>query len=102
LLRLVDREIEDAMEGYDLELDERTKTVEARLAELAPTREDHWMNTQVDRLRRAIDRNKRLLPKVLQALNFIEPGRATAPEAGQASEPEQEKRDSLDQSQEVL
>jgi hypothetical protein len=70
LLRLVDREIEDAMEGYDLELDERTKTAEARLAELAPTREDRWMNEQADRLRRAIDRKQWVITGMIQAFGL--------------------------------
>ena len=46
------------MEGCGLELDERTKTFEARVAELAPTREDVWFNLEIDRLRRAVGRKQ--------------------------------------------
>jgi hypothetical protein len=77
LLRLVEREIEDTMEGYELELDERTKTEEARLADLAPTRQNHWMSVQEDRLRRAIDRKQWVITGLLQTLNLsqrAEPG----------------------------
>jgi hypothetical protein len=56
LVPLVDREIEGAMDGYELELDERTKTGEAPVAELAPTRQDVWFNLEIDRVRRAVDR----------------------------------------------
>ncbi|HEY6293241.1 MAG TPA: hypothetical protein VI455_16945, partial [Terriglobia bacterium] len=77
LLRLVDREEEDALEGYEIQLDERTVTGPASLTRLAPTREDHWMNAPGDRLRRAIDRNKRLLPKLLEALCLADRSRPT-------------------------
>ncbi len=98
LLRLVDREMEDAMDGYELELDERTKTAEARLAELAPTFEDRWLNVQIDRLRRAIDRNKRMLPRLLEAVY----GTNRRPsESGQTGEEGDEKKDTS-QSQEVI
>ncbi|HXJ92768.1 MAG TPA: hypothetical protein VMT20_07780 [Terriglobia bacterium] len=98
LLRLVEREIEGAMDSYELELDERTKTGEARLAELAPSVEDRWLNLQIDRLRRAIDRNKRVLPKVLE----VAYGRKTrSAEAGPRREDDDEKKDT-NQSQEVL
>jgi hypothetical protein len=67
LLLLVDREIEDATEAWKLELDEKTKTFEARLAALAPTREDHWLNVQIERLRRAVDRKQWVITGLLQA-----------------------------------
>jgi hypothetical protein len=92
LLRLVDREIEDAMETYRLALDEKTKTFEARVAELAPTREEHWLNVQIDRLRRAVDRNKRLLPKLLEAVNRAQTKPANAPRGDENGAPAEEKR----------
>jgi len=95
LLRLVEREIEDAMEGYALELDERTKTAAARLAELAPTTEDNRLSVQIDRLRRAIDRNKRLLPKMLEAAYRTDLRPATGSDKAQASEGAVEKKDTI-------
>jgi len=82
LLRLVDREIEDAMEGYELELDERTKTLAARLAELAPTREDHWLNVQIDRLRRAVDRKQWVITGLVQVFKGPEKSGIPSPEKG--------------------
>jgi hypothetical protein len=92
LLRLVDREIEDAMETCRLALDEKTKTFEARVAELAPTREEHWLNVQIDRLRRAVDRNKRLLPKLLEALNRAQAKPTNAPGGDENGAPAEEKK----------
>ena len=54
LLRLVGRETEDPMDGYELELEERTKTGEAPIAELAPNFDHRWLNVQIDRLRRPL------------------------------------------------
>ena len=66
------------------------------MARLAPTRDDHWMNLQGDRLRRAIDRNKRMIPKLLEAFGLTATGSSTHDEEPAISE----KKDSLDQSQE--
>jgi hypothetical protein len=91
LLRLVDREIEDAMDGYALELDERTKTLEARLAELAPTRQDVWFSLEIDRLRRAVDRKQWVITGLLQTLKppeKTEEGTAGKTEGGELSAPE--------------
>jgi hypothetical protein len=85
LLSLVEREIEDAMEGYELELDERTKTAEARLADLAPTRDDLWTDLQGDRLRRAIDRKQWVINGMMQASGLIykpEPHQTDAAKSG--------------------
>jgi hypothetical protein len=75
----VEHEIEDAMEGYGLELDERAKTAEARLAGLAPTRQDHWMSVQEDRLRRAIDRKQWVINGLLQTLKLYQKAEVGVP-----------------------
>jgi len=45
----------------------------------AARREDHGLNVQGDRLRRAIDRNLRVLPKLLKAFGLEAPGAARTP-----------------------
>ena len=91
LLSLVEDELKDATEGYELQLDERTMTGSACLALLAANREDECMNRQGERLRRALDRTKKMTPKLLAMLGIALPGDR------QGSDKPEKKRDSLDQ-----
>jgi hypothetical protein len=79
LLFLVDRETEAAMDAWKLMLDQKTMTGEARVAELAPNRDDHWLNVQIDRLRRAVDRKQWVITGVLQTLKRPEGTAEQAP-----------------------
>jgi len=50
----------------------------------AARRQDHWMNVQGGRLRRAIDRNLRVFPKLLKAFGLEAP-RAAGPPGGESA-----------------
>ena len=66
--------------------------------ELAPTVDDRWLNVQIDRLRRAIDRNKRMVPRLLEAVYGSTRKLAGG---GRTGEEGTEKKDTV-QSQEVI
>ena len=79
LIDLIDEEYRDTMSLYLLKLDEKTMTRFACLAGLGPTRDDHWMHLQGERLRRAIDRKQWVINGLLQTLHLHE---RFGPEAG--------------------
>ena len=54
--------------AYELELDARTITGAACLAELAIRREEQWFCRQGERLRRALDRAQAMTPELLKTL----------------------------------
>ena len=87
LLGLVEEELKDATEGYDLQLDERTMTGSACLARLA-TRDEQWMEQQGDRLRRALDRAKAMTPKLLATLGLAEASSRSRKSSAGPDEPE--------------
>ena len=70
LMELVQAEERKVMAAWELALYERRMTSAASQARLAPTREDHWMNRQGDRLRQAIDRKLRFTPILLKMLGL--------------------------------
>jgi hypothetical protein len=76
LLKRVEEEEHDVTEAWGIELLEKSVTPAARRARLAPTREDHWMNRQGDRLRQAIDRKMRFTVTLLKVLGL---GKETKP-----------------------
>jgi hypothetical protein len=67
---LLEAERRDVVEAWEIAFDDKKMTQAATRARLAPTREDHWMNRQVDRLRQAIDRKMRFTPILLRALGL--------------------------------
>ncbi len=77
LIKRVEEEKNDVMSAWELALIERTLTDSAKRARLAPTREDHWMNRQGDRLRMAIDRKMRFTVTLLNALGLADPSQPT-------------------------
>lgn len=70
LMVLVEAEEHDVMEAWELALDEQRVTAAASRARLAPTREDHWMNRQGDRLRQAIDRKMKFTVTLLKVFGL--------------------------------
>ena len=70
LVKLVEQEIQDSLEGWALELDERTPTRASSLATLATTREDYWMAQHGEQLRKAIDRKLKVLTGLLETLGL--------------------------------
>jgi hypothetical protein len=79
LLARVQAEYHDVMEAWGLELLENSVTAAARRARLAPTREDHWMNRQGDRLRQAIDRKMKFTVTLLKVLGLAQTNKPTSP-----------------------
>ena len=57
------------------ELRRRSLREAAKRARLAPTREDHWMNRQGDRLRQAIDRKIKFTLALLKLYNLAQEDR---------------------------
>jgi hypothetical protein len=86
ILSMLDREETRAMEGYELELDKRTVTGSACLSRLAPRREDQWMNLQIERLRRAIDRKQWVITGLLQTSALAKQYGLKAPAADEQAE----------------
>lgn len=82
LQKRLDEEEHDVMEAWGIELLEKSISPAARRARLAPTREDHWMNRQGDRLRQAIDRKMRLTVTLLQVLGLAKETRPTRRQRG--------------------
>jgi hypothetical protein len=72
LARLLDAEERDVLEAWEIALEDREVTRAAERARLAPTRDDHWMNRQGDRLRQAIDRKMRFTPVLLRSLGLAQ------------------------------
>jgi hypothetical protein len=77
LMEMVQAEERKVMAAWELALYERRITSAASQARLAPTREDHWINRQGGRLRRAIDRKTRFTPVLLRSLGLANSCRPT-------------------------
>lgn len=77
LVTMVDDEYRDVMKAWELELLTKSRTEAAKRASFAPTRQDHWMNRQGDRLRQAIDRKMRFTVTLLKVLGLAEKNRPT-------------------------
>jgi hypothetical protein len=78
LIDLVRAEERKVMAAWELALYEKQMTTAASQARLAPTRDDHWMNRQGDRLRQAIDRKMRLTPVLLKAAGLAHATKPTS------------------------
>jgi len=81
LTGLVEAEEQDAMDAWEIALNEKTMTEAAGRARLAPNRTDHWMNQQSERLRQAIDRKTRLAAMLIKTLGLTSAPRQAPPEA---------------------
>lgn len=70
LLGTVEEEEDAAVMAYALLLDQKSISRAGRLARLAPNRDDHWMNRQLERLRHDIDRKLKLILTLLEMFGF--------------------------------
>jgi molybdenum cofactor guanylyltransferase len=79
LLNTVEDEEQAALMAYALQLDQKSMSRVARLARLAPSRDDHWMNRHAERLRHDIDRKLKLILNLLEMYGLEErPGRRSS------------------------
>jgi hypothetical protein len=79
VLGWLEAEERDVIEARIAAEEQMELTLAAGRARLAPTREDHWMNRQGDRLRQAIDRKMRFTPVLLKALGLAYESRRAGP-----------------------
>jgi len=77
IMMMIDDEHRDVMRAWELEILEKTITESEKRGRLAPTREDHWMNRQGERLRQAIDRKMKFTVALLKVLGLAEKNKPT-------------------------